>query len=341
MGMLINGRWTNTDESIVDGNFVRSESTLSGRLDGVAEGLRSQPGRYHLIASMSCPWSQRTLLMRALKGLDACVPVQIAGGARAEGYAPNLGAPWTVPGLNVCIHHLHELYTLSDARYSGRATVPVLWDCDEGRIVSNESARIIRAFDAADADQAGAFTFFPSSLRKQIDALNTRVQADLSNGVYRAGFAQCQEAYERALESVFAMLDQLEQRLAQGRYLFGQTITETDWRLFPTLVRFDVVYHSHFKCGRRRLVDMPNLWAYARDLMSWHGVAATVDFAAIREGYYLHDRSINPFGIVAVDAGADWSAAHGRERLGPARVALVAGGEVEMDIASMLPVACV
>lgn len=335
MGMLMDGHWTDADRSIVEGRFVRPESVHSGALGDVAGQLRAQPGRYHLIASSSCPWSHRALLVRVLKGLERCVPVQIAGGVRAEGYAVDRGAPWTVPGSDLQVRHVHELYSLSDPGYSGRATVPVLWDTHAGRIVSNESARILRAFDAADADVEQAFTLVPPSLRDRIDALNADVQANLSNAVYRAGFAQRQDAYDDAVQAVFAMLAGLEQRLANSRYLFGRTITEADWRLFPTLVRFDAVYHGHFKCTRRRLVDLPHLWAYARDLHAWRGVAATVDLVAIREGYYLHDRSINPFGIVAVAVDADWSAAHGRERFGPARAALASGHEVEIDPATL------
>jgi glutathionyl-hydroquinone reductase len=335
MGMLMQGRWTNADFTIINGRFIRPDSAPSEPLVDIAEGLRSEPGRYHLVASLSCPWSHRALLMRALKGLESCVPVQIARGARTEGYAIDGGTPWPVPGSHLRIRHLHELYTFSDPAHSGRATVPVLWDSHTRRIVSNESAQIIRAFDAADADAEGAFTFFPAAMRDRIDALNTCVQAGLSNAVYRAGFAQRQDAYDQAVDLVFATLDELERRLANGRYLFGQTITETDWRLFPTLVRFDSVYHGHFKCARRRLVDLPNLWAYARDLFKWRGVAATVDMPAIREGYYLHDRSINPFGIIATAADVDWSAAHGRERFGSARVALVSGREVEIDTATL------
>ncbi len=335
MGMLMQGRWTNADFTVINGLFTRPDSVLCEPLVDIAQGLSSQPGRYHLVASLSCPWSHRALLMHALKGLESCVPVQIARGARIEGYAIDGGAPWPVPGSDLRVRHLHEVYTLSDAGYSGRATVPVLWDSHAGRIVSNESAQIIRAFDAADADVEGAFTLYPPAMRDRIDALNDYVQVGLSNAVYRAGFAQRQDAYDQAVDIVFATLEELERRLANGRYLFGQTITETDWRLFPTLVRFDSVYHGHFKCARRRLVDLPNLWAYARDLIKWRGVAATVDMPAIREGYYVHDRSINPFGIVATAANVDWSAAHGRERFGPARVALVSGLEVEIDTATL------
>lgn len=333
--MLVDGRWTDTDHNIVAGRFMRPDSVFSGALGDVAERLRAQPGRYHMVASASCPWSHRTLLMRALKGLQSCVALQLAGGERKQGYAVAGSALWTVPGTRKRIRHLHELYTLSDPHYSGRATVPVLWDSQARRIVSNESAQIIRAFDSAGADEEGAFTLSPSALRDRIDALNAEVHTGLSNAVYRAGFAQRQDAYEESVESVFAQLDRLEQRLADGRYLFGQTITEADWRLFPTLIRFDAVYHGHFKCARRRLVDLPHLWAYARDLHAWRGVAATVDWAAIREGYYRHDRSINPFGIIPAPADADWSATHGRERLGPARVTLVSGREVDIDPATL------
>ena len=331
MGMLVDGHWVDADSTIVDGRFVRPDSAFCEDLGDVAERLRPQPGRYWLIASASCPWSHRTLLVRALKRLENAVPVQIAGGERTQGYAVAGGAPWAIPGSASRIRHLHELYRLSAPGYTGRATVPVLWDSHACRIASNESARIVRALDAAGAKDAADFTLTPSALRGRIDDLNADLHARLSNAVYRAGFAERQDAYEDAVDSVFAMLGGLEQRLANARYLFGPIITETDWRLFPTLVRFDAVYHGHFKCARRRLTDYPHLWAYARDLYSWHGVAATVDLDAIREGYYRHDRAINPSGIVAAAPDADWSAPHGRERFGPARVALISGEVAEID----------
>lgn len=337
MGMLVEGRWKSADTTIVDGHYVRPPSVFSATLESVAERLRAQPGRYHLIASPSCPWSHRTVLVRALKGLEGCVPLRLVDGPRIEGYAVDRGRLWHVPGTDARVRHVHELYTLSDREYSGRATVPLLWDSQDGRIVSNESAQIIRACDAADRHREGALTFVPPSLRDEIDALNARIQAGLSNAVYRAGFARSQDAYEQALEDLFATLDWLEIHLSTRRFLLGQTVTEADWRLFPTLVRFDAVYHGHFKCARRRLVDSPNLWAYARDLFAWRSVAATVDFAAIREGYYLHDRDINPSGIVAVAADVDWNAPHGRERLGEARLALAAGHEIKIDTATLQP----
>lgn len=335
MGMLIEGQWVDADSTIVDGHFERPESVFGADLGHIAARLQAEPERYWLIASTSCPWSHRTLLLRVLKRLEPYVPVQIAGGERTQGYGIAGGMPWTVPGTGSRIQHLHSLYRMSDPAYTGRATVPVLWDSRAAAIVSNESARIVRAFDAADAEVPDAFTFAPAALRDRIDALNADVQFGLSNAVYRAGFAQRQDVYDQAVQSVFAVLDTLERRLANSRYLFGQTITEADWRLFPTLVRFDVVYHGHFKCSGRRLVDLPHLWAYARDLYAWRGVAATIDWHAIREGYYRHDRTINPFGIVAAAADADWTAPHGRERLGPARVMLASGQGVDIDPATL------
>lgn len=228
---------------------------------------------------------------------------------------------------------------MSDPGYTGRVSVPVLWDSRTRRIVSNESAKIVRAFDAVRRRDGGLdFTLVPEGLRDEIDALNARTYRDLSNAVYRAGLARRQSAYDEAVAQVFAMLDELEGRLATRRYLFGATIAETDWRLFPTLVRFDAVYHTHFRCTRRRLVDYPNLWAYARDLHAWRGVAETVDLAAIRAGYYLNDGAHNPFGIVAVAPDADWRMAHGREALGPARVALRSGEAVDIEPATLAAV---
>ena len=269
--------------------------------------------------------------MRSLKGLQRTVPLQVAGEPRPEGYTIAGGRPWPVPGTSRQIQHLHLLYTVANPAYTGRATEPVLWDSEARMIVSNESAVLMRLFDAADHGEKGAITLAPPRLRGGIDALNERVQRNLSNAIYRAGFAQRQDAYEEAAIAVFATLDYLAARFVRQRYLSGAVITETDWRLFPTLVRFDVVYHGHFKCTRRRLVDYPNLWSYARELYSWPGVAETVDFDAIRTCYYFNDRAINPFGIIALASDADWLAPHGRERFGPVHIALATGLEVAID----------
>lgn len=332
MGMIINGMWSDTDQVFRNGRYIRPKSAYDAHpAADLPARLRAQPGRYHLLASLSCPWSHRTLLVRSLKDLKGTVPLQVVGEPRPEGYTIAGGRPWFVPGTSRQIRHLHQLYTVADPEYTGRATVPVLWDSEACTIVSNESAVLMRLFDAADRGEEGAITLVPPRLREEIDALNERLQRDLSNAVYRAGFAQRQDEYEEAAVGVFATLDYLEARLVKQRYLFGAVITETDWRLFPTLVRFDVVYHGHFKCARSRLIDYPNLWSYARELYAWSGIAETVDFDAIRTGYYFNDRAINPFGIVALAPDADWLAPHGRERLGPVHIALAAGREVAID----------
>ncbi len=336
MGMMIEGRWCEQDRTIVQGAFVRAASAYDQDLGAeLVEALDAEPGRFHLIASLSCPWSHRTLILRALKGLTRVLPVQIAGGPRIQGYAVNGGGPWAVPGGVERIVHLHQLYRLSAPGYTGRVTVPLLWDSRAQRIVSNESEMIMRALDAhRPPDDERDFTLVPGGLRREIVALNARLDRALSDAVYRAGLARRQDAYEEAVAQVFATLNDLEDRLARARYLFGATITETDWRLFATLVRFDQVYYGHFRCARRRLIDYPSLWAYARDLFAWRGIADTVDFAVIREGYYQNDGAHNPFGIVAVAPKIDWTRPHGREALGPARIALRNGVAREVDPAT-------
>ena len=340
MGMLVAGTWTDDDRQIQDGAFVRhaSECGLGLGADEVGASL-SEPGRYHLIASLSCPWSHRTLIMHRLKGLDDCIQVQIAGGPRREGYAVDQGRSWAVPGSDARIRHVHQLYSLSDPAYTGRATVPFLWDAAAGRIVSNDSATIMRAFDADRSEGVSAeFTLLPAHLSRQIDALDDEIDRDLSNAVYRAGLAERQDAYDDAVTAVFAMLDRLEQRLTSHRYLFDAVITETDWRLFATLVRFDTVYATHFRCTRRRLVDYPHLWGYARDLYSFWGIAKTVDFAAILEGYYRHDGRHNPFGIIAALPDVNWCARHDRAALGPAMLTRRTGEVVTIEPTTLQPV---
>ncbi|MGI9500680.1 MAG: glutathione S-transferase family protein, partial [Geminicoccaceae bacterium] len=301
MGMLVAGQWTVEDKIIQEGAFVRRASSCRQDLGvDIIKALPSEPDRYHLIASLSCPWSHRTLIIRKLMGLEDKVHVQIAGGPRVEGYAVDYGRSWRVPGTDQYIRHVHQLYSLNDPAYTGRATVPLVWDARTGRIVSNSSATIIRAFDAVQFETGAAdFTFLPRHLLDEIDAINDDIYRDLSNAVYRAGLAERQEAYDDAVNAVFAMLDRLEERLQSRRYLFGAVITEADWRLFPTLVRFDAVYGTHFRCTRRRLVDYPSLWGYARDLYGWKGIAETVDFSAVLEGYYRYDGNNNPFSIIA------------------------------------------
>lgn len=277
--------------------------------------------------------------MHRLKGLEDHIQVQIAGAPRVEGYAVDQGRTWPVPGTDARIRHVHQLYSLSDPAYTGRATVPVLWDAAAGRIISNDSATIMRAFDAARfREEPADFTFLPTHLLDEIDTHNEEIYRDLSNAVYRAGLAERQEAYHVAVSAVFTMLDRLEQRLATRRYLFGSVVTETDWHLFATLVRFDAVYATHFKCTRRRLVDYRHLWGYARDLYSWQGIAETVDFPAILEGHYQHDGCHNPFGIVATLPDIDWRSCHERRSLGPVKLARRTGEEVAIEPTTLQPI---
>ena len=332
MGMLIAGTWTDEDRVIQSGAFVRAPSRFADDIPAeVIDAIAGDPGRYHLIASMSCPWSQRAMLVRALKGLERHAPLKIAGGPRAQGYALDGGRPWRVPGTKRDLTHLHELYTLAEPGYTGRVTVPVLWDSREQTIVSNESAKIMRGLDAVRAPGLTPFTLTSADRIAEIDRLNAEIAQGLSEAAYRAGFAQAQAPYDAAIVEVFDRLDALEARLAGRRYLLGAEISEADWRLFPSLVRFDAVYHVLFRCSRKRLIDYPNLWAYARDLFQWRGVAATVDFGEIRAGAYQNDRTTNPHGLIAAAPDADWSAPHGRERLGPARVVDDAGRRVAVD----------
>lgn len=319
MGMLVEGRWTeDADLTIKDGAFVRAGSVFDRDLPpSVIRQIMSEAGRYTLIASYSCPWSHRALLMRVVKGIEGELPLLIAREPRIEGYALDESEVDSRLGIEG-IAHLHGLYTVADAGHTGRATIPVIWDNEQKEILSNDSARIMRSLDEVDGQ--GGFTLVPGALREEIDALNARIQANLANAVYRAGLAQKQEAYDAAVEEVFDTLQSLDARLAKQRYLFGRCITETDWRLFATLVRFDAVYATHFRCTRRRLVDHPNLWAYARDLYAWPGVAETVDFDVILRGYYINDGDNNPHGIIAERPDADWNEMHDRESLGAAQV---------------------
>lgn len=321
MGMLIKGRWVEEDTIIKNGAFRREPSKLNEPFQIEANERPGTAPRYWLIASKSCPWSHRALIMRKLQGLDEHVALHIAHGPRRQGYAINGGNEWDVPGVNATIVHLHQLYTLSDPRFTGRSTVPVLWDTKEGKILSNDSEQILRALNTAGcAFGPKQLDFYPTVLREEIDALNTYIYEGLSNAVYRAGFAQSQKAYTAAVTDVFATLDRLEDRLSRQRFLIGNTLSEADWRLFPTLVRFDSIYYILHRCCRKRLIDYPHLWAYARDLYAWPGIKDVVDFEEIRSASYINDTAHNPHAIVAVQPSADWDAPHGRESLGEAEI---------------------
>ncbi len=328
MGLLVDGkwqdRWYDTKES--GGRFVRSDSrfrnwvTADGSPGPTGEGgFKAEPGRYHLYVSLACPWAHRTLIFRQLKGLERLIDVSVVHWHMADhGWTFETDEAATGDRL-FGAEYLHEVYTRADPTYTGRVTVPVLFDKERRTIVSNESAEIIRMMNTA-FDDVGATPcdYCPARLRPEIDRVNARVYDTVNNGVYKAGFATTQDAYEEAVTALFASLDWLDDRLARQRYLAGDRVTEADWRLFTTLVRFDPVYVGHFKCNVRRLVDYPNLWAYARELYQWSGVAGTVNMAHIKQHYYGSHGTINPTGIVPMGPVIDFEAPHGRERLAAA-----------------------
>lgn len=308
MGLLINGVWHDKpdDAAKSGGRFERKESafrnwiTPDGRPGPTGhDGFAAATGRYHLYVSLACPWAHRTLIMRALKGLEDAISVSVVHWLMAEdGWTFASGDGATGDAL-FGSRTLHEIYTRADPGYTGRVTVPVLWDKHTQTIVNNESAEIIRMFNRA-FDMVGAKPgdYYPAEQRPEIDSLNAVIYETVNNGVYKAGFATTQEAYNAAVGPLFETLDMLEDRLARTRFLFGDSLTEADIRLFTTLIRFDPVYVGHFKCNLRRLVDYRSLWAYTRDIYQMSAVTPTVSFHHIKHHYYRSHRHINPTGIV-------------------------------------------
>lgn len=322
MGLLVDGKWKDQwyDTDSTGGKFKRSESQFRNWVtaDGSAgptgqAGFKAEPGRYHLYVSLACPWAHRTLIFRRLKELEKMIDVSVVNWFMGEhGWTFEKG-PGVVPDAIHGVDKLYELYLKADPDYSGRVTVPVLWDKQQGTIVSNESADIIRMFNRAfDGVGAKAGDYYPEALRAEIDAVNQRVYDDVNNGVYKAGFATKQKAYEEAVKPLFDTLDWLDERLGKHRYLCGDQITEADWRLFTTLVRFDPVYVGHFKCNLRRIADYPNLSGYLRELYQVPGVRETVDFSHIKGHYYQSHDMINPTRIVPAGPVMDLEAPHGR-----------------------------
>ena len=325
MGHLENGTWREgRDARTMNGEFVRRDSQFRARVtaDG-SSGFPAEAGRYHLYVSTSCPWAHRTLIFRKLKGLEEAISVSIVDPVIVnEGWAFGTGAgcvPDTVNGF----HHLHQVYSKAKPDYTGRVSVPVLWDKKTGTIVNNESSEIIRMLNGEfEAIARSHEDYCPKALRAEIDAVNELVYTNINNGVYRTGFATTQDAYERAFGALFGALDQLESRLERSRYLVGDRTTEADWRLFPTLLRFDAVYHGHFKCNLRRIMDYPNLSNYLRDLYQVPGIAETVDMDHIKRHYYASHLHINPTGIVPKGPELDFTAPHDRARkFAPVRAA--------------------
>lgn len=325
MGLLVEGQWRTDwyDTQSTGGKFVRKDSSFRHWItaDGKAGptgngGFKAEPGRYHLYVSLACPWAHRTLIFRKLKGLEQMVSVSVVNafmGDEGWNFAPGDGVtPDTVNHKD----KLHEIYTMADSHYTGRVTVPVLWDKQTGTIVSNESAEIIRMFNSA-FDHLGATPgdYYPEDKQALIDTLNEEIYRSVNNGVYKAGFATTQSAYAEAVTELFDRLEQLEQRLTTQRYLAGSQITEADWRLFTTLVRFDAVYVGHFKCNLKRIEDFPALSNYLRDLYQVPGIADTVDFDYIKAHYYGSHETINPTRIVPMGPELDLLQPHNRHKL--------------------------
>jgi glutathionyl-hydroquinone reductase len=334
MGLLVDGVWQSQgrDANAADGRFVRPPTRYRNWItpDGAPGpsgegGFPAAAGRYHLYVALACPWAHRTLVFRKLKRLEHAISVSVVEPLMlSDGWVFGPPGSATADGVNAAAR-LADVYLRADPKFTGKVTVPVLWDKTRRTIVNNESSEIIRMFNSAFAavtdDRAD---YYPAQLRGDIDAINAAVYDNVNNGVYRTGFATTQAAYEEAFRALFATLDDLEQRLGKSRYLVGDRMTESDWRLFTTLVRFDAVYFGHFKCNLRRIVDYPNLSNYLRDLYQTPGIAETVDMDHIKRHYYGSHRHINPTGIVPLGPALDFMAPHDRGRFTP----LPAGGEV-------------
>ena len=325
LGLLERGDWRQDDPSRTkDGRFLRPPTTYrnfvtaDGSPGPTGEGgFPAEAGRYHLYVSLACPWAHRTLIFRKLKKLEDVISLSVVEPVLGKlGWEFGTGPGATLDTVNGK-STLAEIYLLTNSRYSGRVTVPVLWDKKRRTIVNNESSEIIRMLNSAfDAFTDVHTDYYPAELRAEIDRINDIVYPNVNNGVYRAGFATTQAAYEEAARALFATLDQLEERLSRQRYLVGRQITEADWRLFTTLVRFDAVYYSHFKCNLRRITDYPNLWNYLRDLYQVPGVADTVSLDHIKRHYYGSHRNVNPTGIVPIGPLLDFTLPHDRGRFG-------------------------
>ncbi|MCC5989252.1 MAG: glutathione S-transferase family protein [Pararhodobacter sp.] len=323
MGQLIDGKWSTEwyDTKSTGGAFRRDTSryrnwvTADGAPGPSGEGgFRAESGRYHLYVSHACPWAHRTLIFRKLKGLEAHISVSAVHPDMLEnGWEFRTDFDGATGDALHGSDFIHQIYTRADLHASGRATVPVLWDRERDTIVSNESAEIIRMFNSAfDGITGNDLDFWPEDLRQAIEPVNARIYDTLNNGVYKSGFATTQAAYDGAVGPLFDTLDWLEGHLAENRYLMGERLTEADWRLFTTLLRFDSVYHGHFKCNRRRIVDYPHLWAYTRALYQQPGVAETVRMDHITRHYHYSHDTINPHRIVPVGPALDFNAPHGR-----------------------------
>lgn len=326
MGLLVDGVWHDTwyDTKKSGGKFVRNASQFRNWItaDGSpgpsgSGGFKAEAGRYHLYVSLACPWAHRTLIFRKLKGLEDMISVDVVSPLMYDkGWVFDADQPKATTDQLFGSSVAADIYVKADPTYSGRVTVPILWDKHTNTIVSNESAEIIRMFNEAfDGVGAKPGNYYPQALREEIDAINERVYHAVNNGVYKSGFATTQDAYEEAVTELFKVLDELEERLSSSRYLVADQITEADWRLFTTLVRFDPVYVGHFKCNIRRIADYPALMGFLRELYQVPGVAETVSMDHIKRHYYMSHETINPTRVVPVGPELDLTAPHGRESL--------------------------
>ncbi|SEP84016.1 glutathione S-transferase family protein [Thalassovita taeanensis] len=323
MGQLIDGKWDDRwyDTKASGGKFVRSTAGFRNWItaDGSAgpsgtDGFKAESGRYHLYVSYACPWAHRTLIFRAIKGLSEHITLSVVHpDMLSDGWTFATDLPGTTGDTLFGLQFLRDIYLRADPQISGRVTVPILWDKQRNTIVSNESSEIIRMLNSAfDGITGNHDDYWPAPLRDQIEQMNTRIYDTINNGVYKAGFATSQSAYDDAVGPLFDSLDWLEAHLSSNRYLLGDTLTEADWRLFTTLIRFDPVYHLHFKCNRRRIIDYPNLWGFTRELYQHPGVAETTEMNHIvRHYHYSHD-TINPNRIIPINPVLDYAKPHGR-----------------------------
>ncbi len=323
MGQLIEGKWSHDEAQPTDakGAFIRPSSKFRNWVtaDGSAgpsgdAGYAAEPGRYHLFVASNCPWAHRTVIFRKLKGLETIISMTMADAPKSEGWSYTAGLDDMKPRGDG-VFRLHQVYTTVEPGYTGKVTVPTLWDRKKKTIVNNESSEIIRMLNSAfDAQGAQPGDYCPAEIRGEIDEVNAFVYEHVNNGVYRTGFAKTQGAYDEAVARVFRGLDWMEERLGRQRYLCGARVTEADWRAFATLIRFDLVYYSHFKCNLRRLQDYPALSAYTRELYQWPGIAETCNLATMKSGYYQSMPQINPTGIVPAGPDMHWlDVAHGRK----------------------------
>ncbi len=320
MGLLVDGKWQDKwyDTSKNGGKFERQASKFRDKVSNEdGSTFPAESGRYHLYVSLACPWAHRALIFRKLKGLEEHIDVSVVHPEMLDQGWEFKGYPGSTGDKLYNFDYAHQIYTKAEPEITTRVTVPILWDKRTETIVNNESAEIIRIFNSGfNSLTNNEDDYYPNAQREEIDAINNMVYHDINNGVYKAGFATTQEAYEEAVTALFCALDRVEERLSKQRYLVGSKITEADWRLFTTLIRFDAVYHGHFKCNKKQIADYPNIYGYMKELYQVPGVAETVNFDHIKRHYYYSHTMINPTQVIPVGPEQDLMSPHGRDKMG-------------------------